>query len=340
MLSLTYFYSRKDVEQESTASQLKTHCENNNLVFVDICIDDNPEMQSKYSNKTPAICIGPYVLHAPFTETDLSIATQSALSRQTRLEEEGSEEYKKRVKNGVSINNLDRFSYFFSRYYVIVLSLILSIFIAIPFLAPMLEKTGHTTSATIIYKAYRLICHQLAFRSFFISGEQPIYPRELAHIDSLITYEEITNSKVIDLEFARDFVGDELLGYKVAICERDVAIYGSLALFGFLFQLTRKKIKQLPWYMWFIIALVPIALDGFSQIPSLSTGWPAWIPIRESTPFIRVLTGTLFGAGTGWFMYPMMEESMRETRVTLQRKFAIISKINQAKKLVSDEASN
>lgn len=340
MLSLTYFYSRKDPEQESTADQIKNHCESNGLVFVDICIDDNPEMLSKYENRTPTVCIGPYVLHSPYSETDLKVATQSALSRQARLEEEGDEAYKKRVKNGVSINNLDRFSYFFSRNYVIILSLLISIFVAIPFLAPVLEKTGHTSAANIIYKAYRVICHQLAFRSFFIYGEQAVYPRELAHLGNLITYEQITNSNVIDLEYARDLVGDSLLGYKVAICERDVAIYGSLALFGFIFQLSGKKIKQLPWYLWFVIALIPIAIDGFTQIPSLSTGWPAWVPIRESTPFLRVLTGTLFGAGTGWFMYPMMEESMKETRITLHRKFAIINKINQTKKPVTDETAH
>jgi uncharacterized membrane protein len=339
MLSLTYFYSRNDLDQETTADQLKSHCEINGLVYVDICIDLNPEMESKYSNKTPTVCIGPYVLHSPYTPTDLIVATQSALSRQARLEDEGGIAYQKRVKNGVSINNLDRFSYFFSRYYVVILSLLLSIFIAIPFLAPVLEKNGHNTSATIIYKVYHVICHQLAFRSFFIYGEQTIYPRELAHIKNLMTYEQITNSKTIDLEYARDLIGNELLGFKVAICERDVAIYGSLALFGYFFQLTGKKIKQLPWLLWFIIALIPIGLDGFSQIPSLSTGWPLWVPIRESTPFLRILTGTLFGAGTAWFMYPMMEESMKETRITLHRKFAIIKKINQTKTVV-DETNN
>ncbi len=338
MLSLTYFYSNKDPEQENTAEQLKNHCKSYGLVFVDLCIDDNPEMQSKYENNTPTVCIGPYVLHTPYSETDLKVATQSALSRQERLEASGDAEYKKRVKNGVSINNLDRFSYFFSKSYVIILSLILAIFVGIPFLAPVLEKTGHTTSANIIYKVYRVVCHQLAFRSFFVYGEQPFYPRQLANIDNFITYEQITSSDVIDLDFARDLVGDPLLGYKVAICERDVAIYGSLALFGFLFQFTGKRIKQLPWYWWFVIALIPIALDGFSQIPSLSDGWPAWVPIRESTPLIRVITGTLFGAGTGWFMYPLMEESMKETRITLHRKFAIIKKINQTKKQVVDEA--
>jgi len=339
MLSLTYFFSKNDFEQDNTAIHLQNHCQNNGLIFVDICIDDSKELNDKYYGKTPTVCVGPYVLHAPYSETDLNVATQSALSRQQRLEVSGDENYKKRVKNGVSINNLDRFSYFFSRYYVIILSVLLSIFIALPFFAPVLEKTGHSASANIIYKVYRVVCHQLAFRSFFIFGEQPIYPRELANIDNLITYEQVTNSDVIDLEYARDWIGDTYYGYKVAICERDVAIYGSLALFGFLFQLSGKKIKQLPWYLWFIIALIPIGLDGVSQIPSLSGGWPDWVPVRESTPFWRLLTGSLFGVGTGWFMYPMMEESMKETRITLHRKFAIIKKINQSTKPVSDETN-
>jgi len=104
-----------------------------------------------------------------------------------------------------------------------------------------------------------------------------------------------------------------------------------------LFQFSGKKIKKLSWYLWLIFALLPIAIDGFSQIPGLSSGWPAWVPMRESTPFLRVLTGTLFGAGTAWYMYPMMEESMKETRITLHRKFAIIKKIDQSRKTVKDD---
>jgi hypothetical protein len=79
--------------------------------------------------------------------------------------------------------------------------------------------------------------------------------------------------------------------------------------------------------------MVPIALDGVSQIPSLSSGWPAWIPIRESTPLLRVITGFLFGAGTGWYMFPLMEESLKDTRVLLTRKIAILKKIEKQESL-------
>jgi len=327
MPSLTYYYSQNDPERLATSDMLRKHCEKHDLVFIDICIEDQPEIKDKYAGKTPAICIGPYVLYSPFTETDLEVATKSALTRHERLIEEGDQRYQQRLKNGLTLTRLDRFSYFFSRYYALVISIFLAVFILIPFFAPVLEHEQHPGAANVIYKTYRIICHQLAFRSFFLYGIQPFYPRELAHVDGYMTYEEITGSNVIDLEYARDFIGNNLYGYKVAICERDVAIYGSLALFGFLFHLTGKKIKTLKWYWWFILALIPIGLDGASQIPSLSAGWPAWMPIRESTPLLRVLTGTLFGTFTGWYMYPMMEESMKETRITLHRKITMLKKL-------------
>ena len=335
MPSLTYYFSQNDQNRLNTSDMLRSHCETHNLIFIDICIEDQPEIKDKYEGKTPAVCIGPYVLYNPFTETDLNVATKSALMRHERLIEEGDKKYQERLKNGLSITRLDRFSYFFSKYYVLIFSLLLSLFIAIPFLAPVLEKENHPAAANVIYKAYRIICHQLAFRSFYLYGEQPFYPRELAHLDGYLTYEDITGSDVIDLEYARVFFGDETYGFKVAICQRDVAIYGSMALFGLIFQLRGKRIKKLKWYWWFVFALIPIGIDGVSQIPSLSTGWPAWMPIRESTPFLRILTGTLFGGFTGWYMFPLMEESIKETRITLHRKFKIIEKIKKERKPIA-----
>ncbi len=49
--------------------------------------------------------------------------------------------------------------------------------------------------------------------------------------------------------------------------------------------------------LWILIGLGPIGLDGFSQLFSqMDWSWLATIfPYRESTPFLRVLTGALFG---------------------------------------------
>lgn len=339
MLSLTYFYSRDDEDYLSVFNMLTKHCIQNELLFVDICIDNQLDIENKYKDKTPVVNIGPYVLNSPFSQMDLDIATNSALDRQAKLNTENDEKYRERIQSSIKINSLDKFSYFFSKYYVLIISFLIAIFILVPVLAPILKKTDHETAANLIYKGYRIICHQLAFRSFYLFGEQPFYPRELASVNGFITYEQITGSNEIDLNYARDFVGTDFYGFKIGICERCLAIYGSLILFGLLFQFTSKKIKKLPWYLWVIIALIPIGLDGFSQIPSLSTGWPAWVPIRESTPLIRVLTGALFGIGTGWYMYPLMEESMKETRIMLYRKFVIINKLSRDKQLRINEAN-
>jgi len=127
---------------------------------------------------------------------------------------------------------------------------------------------------------------------------------------------------------ARAFKGNEVVGYKIALCERDVAIYGAIIIFGLLFAITKRKIPPLHWAIWLIIAIGPIGLDGFSQlfsqlpIQAISN----LLPYRESTPFLRVFTGFMFGFGTAWFGLPYVEESMRETRSLLEKKFSIIQK--------------
>ncbi|MHB1384976.1 MAG: hypothetical protein ACYCYC_11680, partial [Bellilinea sp.] len=76
--------------------------------------------------------------------------------------------------------------------------------------------------------------------------------------------------------------------------------------------------------------LVPIGIDGVSQLPSLISQLPDWMIIRESTPILRTITGALFGITTSWYLFPMIEESMRETRKMLAGKKAVVSQIQQA----------
>ena len=156
-------------------------------------------------------------------------------------------------------------------------SFFLVLYVGLPFLAPVFLRNGAFLPAKIIYTIYKPLCHQLAFRSWFIFGEQPFYPRELAGIEGLSSYEDITNSVEIDIRAAQKFVGNETLGYKVALCERDIAIYASMLLFVIAFIISRRRIKPLPWYIWIIIGLVPIALDGVSQLPGLASNLPSWI---------------------------------------------------------------
>jgi uncharacterized membrane protein len=193
-------------------------------------------------------------------------------------------------------------------------------------------KAGATLPANVIYTLYKPLCHQFGFRSFFLFGEQPYYPLKEAGMTGVKTFDQVTG--FVDLENpvaysrfqARQFTGNETVGFKMALCERDMAIYGALLLFGLLYGLTGRRIKPLHWMLWMLIGLAPIGLDGFSQLFS-QMDWSflaSILPYRESTPFLRVLTGGLFGFATAWFAYPYMEESMAETRQFFIKKFESI----------------
>jgi uncharacterized membrane protein len=191
---------------------------------------------------------------------------------------------------------------------------------------------GATGPANVIYTMYKPFCHQFGFRSFFLFGEQAYYPLEEAHVDNVITFEAATgledlrNPIAASRLAARQLTGNEELGYKMALCERDMAIYFAIFLFGIIFALTGRRIKPLHWMLWILIGIVPIAFDGFSQLFSqMEWLWLVQIlPYRESIPLFRVLTGALFGFATAWFAYPSIEASMAETRQFFIKKIASI----------------
>ena len=187
-------------------------------------------------------------------------------------------------------------------------------------LAPVLQANSIVGPAKVIYVIYGRLCHQLSFRSWFIYGEQNAYPREIARVNNLMTYEAATGNNPFDLQTAYAFKGSEILGYKIALCQRDIAIYSGILLFGLVFSLTGRKIPSLSLWGWFILGIIPIGLDGVSQILS-QLPWDI-IPVRESTPLLRTITGGLFGFTTAWFGYPIVEESMAGTRKVMTIKFS------------------
>jgi uncharacterized membrane protein len=101
-----------------------------------------------------------------------------------------------------------------------------------------------------------------------------------------------------------------------------------MALFGVVYAATRRKLPKLHWIIWVLVGMGPIGLDGFSQLFSQipNSFIQSILPYRESTPFLRVLTGFLFGITTAWFMFPLIEESMADTRRLLAKKFAVLQK--------------
>lgn len=221
-----------------------------------------------------------------------------------------------------------RFMVRLSRNWLKILLVILGLYVALPFAAPTLMHLGASGPAQLLYTIYSPMCHQFAFRSWFLFGEQTAYPRAASGTDltpfEVYASQDPTFQRVPDLYawtddllvLSREFVGNERMGYKVALCERDIAIYGTIFLAGLLFVPVRGRLRPVPIWLYLLLGLVPIGLDGFSQLLS-NPPFALW-PLRESTPFFRTLTGALFGLMNAWLALPHLEQSMRETREEIQ----------------------
>jgi uncharacterized membrane protein len=322
MIAVT-LYSRKDCHLcEQTKADLHDLQEifPHRLIVVDV--DNDQELQHKYGSDVPVLEIGPYTLKAPISLQELKMTLGAALDRERHMQMVENSPALEEVRQRATWTGSDRFTYWMGRHYLAMFNLLVLIYVGLPFLAPVLMKVGAQAPAGLIYRAYGLVCHQLAYRSFFLFGVQPNYPRAAAGEKGGLNFNQATGlsegSDANSIYQAEKYIGDELLGFKVALCERDVAIYGGILLFGLLFSVTRRHIPVLPWYIWILVGLVPIGLDGGTQLisqPPLS-----FLPFRESTSLLRVITGGLFGFTTAWFGYKMVEETMIETRQIMEAK--------------------
>jgi uncharacterized membrane protein len=284
--------------------------------LVEVDVESDSKLLREYGLEIPVVATGPFRLKAPFGLQELRVTLSAASDRERHIDMVEKSPMLEQVRQQATWTKADSFSSWLSKHYMLLFNTLVAIYLGLAFLAPVLMKAKLDLPATVLYKAYSLVCHQLGFRSFYLFGEQYYYPRAAAGVPGVLTFSQATglseDNAAQNLYSARNFVGNEQVGYKVALCERDVAIYGGILLFGLLFSLTGMRLPPLPWYLWVVIGIIPIGLDGFSQLfsqPPLS-----FIPYRESTPTLRVLTGFLFGFTTAWFGYPIVEESMGEMR--------------------------
>lgn len=211
----------------------------------------------------------------------------------------------------------DRLILWLSKHWLTVFNTFAFIYVGLPFLAPTLMHLGARTAASFIYTLYSPLCHQLPQRSWFLFGLQVTYrlPELMA-----LAGDEVTDA------FSSSFIGNEALGYKVAFCQRDTAIYGAIFLFGLLYAILRHRwdIRPLPWWAYILMGLVPMGLDGGYQL--LSYLLPLILPNvslqpHETTPLMRVITGALFGWATVWLAYPYVQASMDDVRASLEQRF-------------------
>lgn len=328
MITIIAYVKDSNQEQEITniLDKLKQDIK---FSYQTINISETEDLEKKYYEEVPVFKIGPYTLSGELNEANIRMTILAANDRDRQLNEVGDDQYQKRLEAGKKITQLDKVSLWLSRWYIWLMIFFLTLYVGLPFLAPTFLKIGADLPAKIIYTVYKPLCHQLAFRSWFLFGEQPFYPREEAHVDGFLTYEEATYQSDINIREAQKFTGNEEVGFKVALCQRDIAIYASMLLFGLIFAISGRKIKSIKWYLWVLIAIIPIGLDGVSQLPGLASSIPDWLPVRESNPTLRTITGTLFGFFTAWYLFPLIEESMAETRTILTEKIKYVESLGK-----------
>lgn len=279
------------------------------LTAVDV--SEEPALRARFGPGLPVVEIGPYTLRWPFSPIDLRVTLSAA--RQSPLAEarhaQGSQAEARRARRA------QRGVLAVARHWLAGANAFVFLILSLPFAAPVLMKVGATEQAGWIYTLYSPMCHQLGFRSWFLFGEQAAYPRSLVAGDQT-SFGEATGIRETDLAAARGFRGNAALGYKVAFCQRDVAMYGGILTGGLLYALARRRLPRLPLWAWLLFGIAPIALDGGTQLLS---GW-GWFPglSRESTPLLRTVTGLAFGIFNVWFAYPLVEETMAETRALLR----------------------
>ena len=178
-----------------------------------------------------------------------------------------------------------------ARHWLLLINAAVAVYLLLPLAAPLLVNAGYERPARVIYSLYSFACHQLPERSYFLFGAEPFYSLSTLEADGLLPGQNLFGR--------RTFTGNPLTGYKTALCQRDIAIYGSVLLGGLLFALLRRRLRP-PSVKVYLLFLIPIALDGFTQLFGL----------RLSNWWLRSVTGAIFGGASVWLAYPYLEEAM------------------------------
>jgi len=202
---------------------------------------------------------------------------------------------------------------------------IYGLWVWLPFLAPVMMHLGWSDAGKTIYFIYSFFCHQLPERSFFLFGQKPMY--SLVEIQA--AWQNTINPMLL-----RKFVGDSLMGWKIAWSDRMISFYNSVWIFALLWFPFRRRVKPLPWW-GFVLFLLPIAIDGgthmISDIAGIGQGFRdsnQWLVIltNYSLPaafyagdalgsfnsLMRLITGLLAGLGIVWLAFPYLEESFAQ----------------------------
>ena len=167
--------------------------------------------------------------------------------------------------------------------------IVYGLWVLIPFLAPVLMHIGWAGAGKAIYSIYSFFCHQLPERSFFLFGERTMY--SLSEIQP--AWQNTSNPMLL-----RQFIRNEIMGWKIAWSDRMISFYTSILLFALIGFPLRHRIR--PLVLWgCVLLLLPMILDGathtISDLAGIGNGF------RDTNMWLAGLTNyslpTMFYAG-------------------------------------------
>lgn len=184
----------------------------------------------------------------------------------------------------------DRLASWIGKHWLKLALVIISLFVGLPWLAPIFAKLGMWGIADPIYTGYALTCHQLPERAGSLFGYQVAFC------------------------------------YRNTAIYAGIVLFGGL--FGLARSGRVKWLRllnvPLPWWL-FVPLLLPMAADGLTHMLGLrdnmldmdteaifgmfSVGSQAW----SLNWWLRIITGLLAALGVVWFSFPRMDRAMQES---------------------------
>jgi len=165
----------------------------------------------------------------------------------------------------------------------------------LPFIAPVFMTLGWTEPANFIYTIYSPLCHQMAQRSFFLFGEQPMYN---------ITEMPITliGNILTDMTTLRTFIGSFVL------LLAPITIDGMTHMFS---DINGGLLADFRYYNQWLVDLTGNILPSWFYAGDAFGSFNSWM---------RFISGFTFGFGCVWLVFPHLNQSISETILRLQMK--------------------
>lgn len=169
--------------------------------------------------------------------------------------------------------------------YILALAALL-LFNGMIFLTPFVASQD-SNAGGILYLAFAPTCHQLTSRSLCVFKSNA----------GALGVGDCMESDVLSYTHATELKYADRVGYKFPVCARDMGIYLAM-LAGLLALPFVRKIESEEWpNKWILLAAaVPIGIDGTTQLFGL----------RESSNFLREITGAIVGVALPFYIVPML----------------------------------